>query len=75
MEIFPKCGVRCGGVTIHGLQNETIDFSEGTHEWRPLFMYALALVRDLHLKSPIEPKQTPPSLRQAGSGSLWKVKR
>jgi hypothetical protein len=68
IEILLKCRVRCIGVTIHGLQNKTIDFSEGIHERRPLFIYALALVRDPHLKSPLS--QSKPRLLKAGGVRL-----
>jgi hypothetical protein len=78
IEILPKCGVRCGGVTVHGFQNETMDFSEGIHERRPLFslvFYALTLVRHPHLKSPFGQSKPRPLKGRRGPSSLWKVKR
>src|SRR5262245_16828500 len=39
IEILLKQGVRSGGVTIHGFQNEMMDFPQGIRESGPLFTF------------------------------------
>jgi len=43
-EILLKQGIRSGGVTIHGFQNEMMDFPKGIRESGPLFIETLAFV-------------------------------
>jgi hypothetical protein len=72
IELLLKQGVRSGGVTIRGFQNEMMDFPQGIRESGPLFMFALVT----HRHSEVTIGQSKPRhLGQAGLGSLWKVKR
>ena len=61
IEILLKQGIRSGGVTVHGCQNETMDFSEGIRDGGPLFIGMFALVTRRHSEVTIGPKQTPPT--------------